>query len=116
MSENSTESNVGKVSMPDDTKLSIKVNIAERYYPLRIARKDEEKIRSAAKRINEKVLYYKQRYADRDIQDALSMATLQFVVKLLEMEGEGVVVSPIVDELNQLDKELGEYLSSVADS
>lgn len=96
----------------DDSKLSIKVNIADRYYPLRIVRKDEEKIRSAAKRINEKVLYYKQRYADRDVQDALSMATLQFVIRLLELE-ENKTTPPIVDEINRLDKELGDYLNSL---
>ncbi len=96
----------------NDSKLSIKVNIADRYYPLRIVRKDEEKIRSAAKRINEKVLYYKQRYADRDIQDALSMATLQFVIRLLELE-ENKTTPPIVDELNRLDKELEDYLNSL---
>ena len=95
-----------------DDKLSIKVNIADRYYPLRIVRKDEEKIRSAAKRINEKVLYYKQRYADRDVQDALSMATLQFVIKMFELEEERTT-PPIVEELNRLDKELGDYLDSL---
>ncbi len=95
-----------------DSKLSIKINIADRYYPLRIVRKDEEKIRNAAKRINEKVLYYKQRYADRDVQDALSMATLQFVIRLLELE-ENKAAPPIVDELNRLDKELGDYLDSL---
>ncbi|MDR0660571.1 MAG: cell division protein ZapA [Prevotellaceae bacterium] len=101
----------GTIPNPDGSKLSIKVNIADRYYPLRIVRKDEEKIRSAAKRINEKVLYYKQRYADRDVQDALSMATLQFVIKLLELEEERTT-PPIVEELNRLDKELGDYLDS----
>lgn len=95
-----------------DSKLSIKVNVADRYYPLRIVRKDEEKIRSAAKRINEKVLYYKQRYADRDMQDALSMATLQFVIRLLELEKERTT-PPIVEELNRLDKELEDYLNSI---
>lgn len=96
----------------EDSKLSIKVNIADRYYPLRIVRKDEEKIRNAAKRINEKVLFYKQRYADRDVQDALSMAALQFVIKLFEIEAE-ITTPPIVDEVNRLDKELGDYLESI---
>ena len=35
-----------------DDKLSIKVNVAERYYPLKIDRSDEEKIRRAARLIN----------------------------------------------------------------
>ena len=39
-----------------DDKLSINVNIAERMYPLRVDRKDEESIRKAAKIINDKVI------------------------------------------------------------
>lgn len=112
MSDQENTDAVVRPTQPIDDKLSIKVNIAERYYPLRIARKDEEKIRHAAKRINEKVLHYKQRYADRDVQDALSMATLQFVVKLFELE-QDKNVNPILEELEGLDKELNEYLSSI---
>ncbi|MDY6800169.1 MAG: cell division protein ZapA, partial [Bacteroidota bacterium] len=55
-----------------DEKLSIRVNVADRYYPLKIDRSDEEKIRKAAKLINEKVLQYKQRYSDKDVQDFLA--------------------------------------------
>lgn len=69
-----------------DDKLSIRVNVADRYYPLSVERKDEEKIRRAARMINEKVLQYKQRYIDKDVQDFLSMAALQFVIKLIEEE------------------------------
>ncbi|HRT48585.1 MAG TPA: cell division protein ZapA [Bacteroidales bacterium] len=70
----------------DDNKLSIRVNVADRYYPLKIEREDEEKIRKAARMINEKVLQYKQRYSDKDVQDFLAMAALQFVIKLIEEE------------------------------
>ena len=35
-----------------DDKLTIRVNIVYRYYPLKIDRKDEEKIRRATKKIN----------------------------------------------------------------
>lgn len=71
-----------------EEKLSIRVNIADRYYPLKIEREDEEKIRKAAKMINDKVFQYKTKYADKDIQDFLAMAALQFVIKLSEMEGK----------------------------
>ncbi len=40
-----------------EDKLSIRVNVADRYYPLKIDRKDEERIRKAAKLINDKVLH-----------------------------------------------------------
>jgi len=69
-----------------DDKLSIRVNIADRYYPLKVERENEEKIRRAARMINEKVLQYKQRYTDKDVQDFLAMAALQYVIKLTEEE------------------------------
>ena len=69
-----------------DDKLSIKVNVADRYYPLKVERENEEKIRKAARMINEKVLQYKQKYTDKDVQDFLAMAALQYVIKLTEEE------------------------------
>ena len=68
-----------------DDKLSIRVNVADRYYPLKIGRDEEEKIRKAARMINEKVLQYKQKYVDKDIQDFLAMAALQYVIQLLDV-------------------------------
>jgi len=69
-----------------DDKLSIRVNVADRYYPLKVESENEERIRKAAKLINEKVLQYKQRYVDKDIQDFLAMAALQYVIRLIEIE------------------------------
>ena len=92
-----------------EDKLSIRVNVADRYYPLKIDRSDEEKIRKAAKQINEKVLQYKQHYSDKDTQDFLAMVALQFVIKLLDSEAK-VSVSPILDELDELDEMLEDYL------
>ena len=92
-----------------EDKFSIRVNVADRFYPLKIDRSDEEKIRKAAKLINEKVLQYKQRYTDKDLQDFLAMAALQFVIKLIESENR-FEVSPIIDEISELVEWLGEYL------
>lgn len=69
-----------------DDKLSIRVNVADRYYPLKVNREDEEEIRKASRLINEKVLQYKQKYVDKDTQDFLAMAALQYVIQLLDME------------------------------
>jgi len=92
-----------------EDKLSIKVNVADRYYPLKIERKDEEKIRKAARLINEKVLQYKQRYLDKDVQDFLAMAALQFVTRIIEMEDK-TDISPLEQKLQDLNEELEEYL------
>jgi len=93
-----------------DDKLSIRINIAERYYPLKIERKDEEKIRSAARLINEKVLQYKQKYIDKDAQDFLAMAALQFVIKVLDMEEKNDMQS-VMDEIRELNTELDSILN-----
>ena len=89
--------------------LSIKVQIAERFYPLKIKRQDEEKIRKAAKLINDKVLQYKQRYTDKDTQDFITMAALQFVINLLDCEQRQNFVS-LEKELTDLDSELDQLL------
>jgi cell division protein ZapA (FtsZ GTPase activity inhibitor) len=92
-----------------DDKLSIKVNVADRYYPLKIERKDEEKIRKAARLINEKVMQYKQRYLDKDVQDFLAMAALQFVTRVIEIEDKFDVL-PLEQKLQELNEELDELL------
>ena len=92
-----------------EDKLSIRVNVADRYYPLKIDRKDEEKIRKAAKMINEKVLQYKQRYTDKDTQDFLAMAALQYVIKVIETDSN-IESSPVLEDLKDLNSELEEFL------
>ena len=92
-----------------DEKLSIRVNVADRFYPLKIDRKQEEVIRKAAKMINEKVLQYKQRYKDKDTQDFLAMASLQNVIKVIEEENK-TDVSPVLDEIKVMEQELREFL------
>ena len=94
-----------------DDKLSIRVNVADRYYPLKVERDDEEKIRRAARLINEKVLQYKQRYTDKDVQDFLAMAALQFVIKLTEEEAKHSK-----DNLPEALKELTKKIDSVLES
>jgi Cell division protein ZapA. len=95
-----------------EDKLSIRVNVADRYYPLKIERSDEEKIRRAAKLINDRIAQYQQRYADKDMQDFMAMAALQFVIKMLDTENK-LEDSPLLDDLESLDKEIEEYLKKV---
>ena len=93
-----------------EDKLSIKVNLVDRYYPLKIERKDEETIRKASNMINERVTQYKQRYNDKDTQDFLAMAALQFAIKIIETENQ-VSDQTFSEELRLMSNELTEYLS-----
>ena len=92
-----------------DDKLSIRVNIIDRYYPLKIDKGDEEKIRKAGKIINEKVLQYKQKYSDKDVQDFLAMASLQYVTRLMEIEDKEDS-SALLNGLRELNDEIEVYL------
>jgi len=98
-----------------DDKLSIKVNVADRYYPLKVERENEEKIRKAARMINEKVLQYKQRYSDKDVQDFLAMASLQYVIKLTEEE-EKQKNDHFPDTIKELIKKIDTVLEEKSDS
>jgi cell division protein ZapA len=93
-----------------DDKLSIRVNVADRYYPLKVESENEERIRKAARLINEKVLQYKQRYVDKDTQDFLAMAALQYVIKLLESE-EKESDNTLEAELKELAEKINHCLS-----
>ncbi len=93
-------------------KLSIKVNIAERYYPLKVDKIDEEKIRKAAKEINDKIVLYKKRYTDKDDQDFLAMVALQFATKVVEKE-ISADSTQLMSSLDGLNNELQEYLDIV---
>lgn len=95
-----------------DDKMTIQVNIADRFYPLNIRREDEEKIRKAVKAINEKVLQYKQKYSREDDQDFLAMAILGFVTRLIECE-EKNDLTPVVNDLRDLDTTVNEFLAKI---
>jgi cell division protein ZapA (FtsZ GTPase activity inhibitor) len=47
-------------------EISIKINIADRVYPLKVNMEEEEIIRRAAKLINDRIKEYQENYAVRD--------------------------------------------------
>jgi len=95
-----------------DEKLSIRINIAERFYPLKIERKEEEKIRKAAKLINDTIYQYKSKYGDKDVQDFLSMVALQYATKTIEGENK-TDDSQIIQDIKDLTHDLEEYIKKI---
>ena len=62
--------------------LSIKINIANRIYPLTINRNAEENIRKSVKKIEERLKFYEKNYAIKDRQDLLAMCLIEVASKL----------------------------------
>jgi cell division protein ZapA (FtsZ GTPase activity inhibitor) len=92
-----------------DETLSINVTIADRRYPMRIRRSDEEKIRKAVKLLNERILQYQQRFKVKDQQDLLAMTAIQFVIQNLDMATQSEL-NPVMDQIRELNEELSAYL------
>ena len=86
-------------------KLSIKVTVAGRIYPLAIDRDEEENVRKAVKLINEKVSEFEKNFDIKDRQDLLSMVALNFVPLYLESkESLQKDDKGVIDRLEKLDK------------
>jgi cell division protein ZapA len=62
-------------------KLSIKVIVAGRNYPLTIDESEKESVELAAQDINKRIQFLKDNYAVKDVQDLLAMTALQVAVK-----------------------------------
>lgn len=90
------------------SELSIKVSIAGRFYPLTIDTSEEEGIRKAAKKINERVNYFKENYAVKDNQDLLAMAALEIITEFQDKQIDSHS-EDILKKLENVDK----LLSSV---
>ena len=92
-----------------DEELAINITIAGRRYPMRIKRNEEEKIRKAAKIINDRVLQYQQRYTGKDNQDFMAMSALQFVIQYIDLM-ENTDIDPAIKQIEELNDELAKYL------
>lgn len=94
--------------------LKIKVNIANRTYPLTIDRKDEEQVRKAVVIIRQAVERFEEKYAVSDKQDALAMTALQMANQMLsKTNGDSSKDSDVVlDRLRTMESQLDAVLSS----
>ncbi|GHT81675.1 hypothetical protein FACS189467_6150 [Bacteroidia bacterium] len=93
-----------------EEKLSIRLNIAERFYSLKIEKEEEEKVRAAAKMISDKLLSLKQKQPSRDVQDWLAMACLWFSMKLIDTEKDQDVDVATIEEIQNIDQQIADYL------
>lgn len=85
--------------------ISIKVQIAERMYPIQIEKQEESFIRSAAKNINNHIQSLQQNYRVRDMQDLLSMSLIHYAT----------LTSKLEQKLQDSSKEIANFLDEIND-
>ncbi len=93
-------------------EISIKINIADRVYPLKVNMEEEEIIRRAAKLINDRIKEYQENYAVRDKQDLLSMCVLHYATSALKADKKVTVEdTEVTEKVYQLDHLLNGFFS-----
>ena len=95
-------------------KLSIKVVLAGRTYPLTVKESEKDKIDSAVKRINSNIERLQKSYAVKDMQDLLAMTALQMATKESADGQQPVSNSSSEEDLSGIVEQL-QKLSEVID-
>jgi cell division protein ZapA len=92
-------------------KLSIKIKIGDREYPMKVVADEEARIRKAGKLINEKIKIYREKFGIDDKQDLLAMVAFDSVVDKMEFEGQtNSTDSFLLEKLKSLNTELSKAL------
>lgn len=91
-------------------KLSLKVVVAGRTYPLSVEENEVEKVKSAAANINKAIQLLQENYAVKDMRDLLAMSALQLATKSgsskVSAATSGEDLSKIEDHLKSVNDEL----------
>src|SRR5690242_12724905 len=90
--------------------VSINVLIAERTYPLKVAKSDEGKVREAVKLVNDKIKEYQTLYDGKDKQDYIAMCLLKYAVEHVNFREAGQNENRLLEEkINQLEATLSGF-------
>lgn len=93
-----------------DEKISSNVTINGRLLSLKADRFDEQKIRLAAKLVDERMKIYKEKYPEKDNEDCLTMVALQYAIKSLNVDND-MMETPLEAAINDVVDDIDRILS-----
>ena len=86
-------------------ELSIKIKIADREYPMKVKRSDEERMRVAGKLVNEKLKNYRDKFGIDDKQDLLAMVAFDCLIeKMSDQENQHSIDQTVAEKIQQLNQ------------
>lgn len=92
-------------------KISLKVIIAGRTYPLTINKDEESAILAAAEKINSNIKKLQGNYAVKDMQDLLAMTALQLALQKSDSKSSVKTSDPsIVQDLTRILSKINEQV------
>ncbi len=87
--------------------VNMNVMIAERNYPLKVLKADEERMHGAVKLVNDRIKEYQQKYEGKDKQDYMAMCLLNFAVEQMSAQATYNENDRLLEEkLQQLEETL----------
>jgi len=100
--------------MPDNDEFKIQLRVADKVYPIFCKRSEEWLFRKAATAINDKIFQYGSRFAEAklELKDLVTMAAIHISAENLLLK-QKEDTSPMLKQIELLDKELEEYLQFV---
>ena len=88
------------------SELAIKIRIADREYPMKVKAEEEERVRSAARDLNEKLKSYRDQFGIDDKQDLLAMVAFDYVIDRMKAE-------KAIEDIDQGASQKIEYLNGL---
>ena len=93
------------------SKVSIKVSIAGREYPLTVKSEEKDTVQRAAALLNSKMKEYAANYAVSDKQDLLAMCALQFSTQYINAEHDRKTSNEsLSDRIEEIEQFVSDYL------
>lgn len=87
-------------------KISLKIIVAGRTYPLHVMEHEVKKVQKAADDINKSIKLLQDNYAVKDMQDLLAMTALQLATKSSSSQNQDMDYSDVEESLKDLMNEL----------
>lgn len=86
------------------SELSIKIRIADRDYPMRVNKEEEEQLRAAGRMLNERLKAFREQFGIDDKQDLLAMIALETLAdKLQSAQSKAENESILANKLTHLN-------------
>lgn len=97
--------------------VSVKVEIADGVYPLKVKQEDENIVKQSVELINRKILEFEKNYGIKDKKDVLAMVTLQLITELQKqnktIEKE---LSTLQEVLNDVEQMLVQHQKNISET
>ena len=91
--------------------MPINIVIGDRTYRIKIAPRDEETVRKAARVINEKIIEYKTQFAGKDMQDYIAMVLIWFAAQKIAHPPNQLQKSELQSKLQAIDTAIDKIMA-----